>query len=165
MSASGLGLSFFVVYLAVMLLIGWLASRRQKTSEDLLVAGRSFSLGVMVLGNAAAMIHGGAILSHIALSAQMGGVAVTANISYVLGFAVILFFYAKKLRNSGGMTIPDYMGDRFDSRLLRAWSACIVVITSLLVVVGQIKVMGYLFEALVGLSVFWGQLIDRKSVV
>lgn len=165
MSASGLGLSFFVVYLAVMLLIGWLASRRQKTSEDLLVAGRSFSLGVMVLGNAAAMIHGGAILSHIALSAQMGGVAVTANISYVLGFAVILFFYAKKLRNSGGMTIPDYMGDRFDSRLLRAWSACIVVITSLLVVVGQIKVMGYLFEALVGLSVFWGQLMGTLIFV
>jgi Na+/proline symporter len=158
MDFSTLGAGFFIAYLLAMLAIGGWASRSQKTSEDLLVAGRSFSLWVMVLGNAAAMIHGGAILSHIALAAQMGGVAVTANISYVLGFAVILFFYAKKLRNSRGMTLPDYMGDRFDSRLLRAWSACIVVCTSLLVVVGQIKVMGYLFQALVGLPVFWGQL-------
>ena len=152
------GVVFFLAYLVMMLLIGWAASRRQKTSEDLLVAGRSFSLGIMVLGNAAAMIHGGAILSHIALSAQMGAVAVTTNVSYALGFAVILFFYARKLRDSGGMTIPDYMGDRFDSRLLRAWSAGVVVCTSLLVVVGQIKVMGYLFQALMGVPVFWGQL-------
>jgi Na+/proline symporter len=165
MNFNVLGVCFFVAYLLAMLLIGWFASLRQKTSEDLLVAGRSFSLGVMVLGNAAAMIHGGAILSHIALAAQMGGIAVTANISYVLGFAVILFFYAKKLRDSGGMTIPDYMGDRFDSRLLRAWSAGIVVITSLLVVVGQTKVMGYLFEALVGLPVFWGQLLGTLIFV
>jgi Na+/proline symporter len=160
-----LGAGFFLMYLILMLSIGWFASRRQKTSEDFLVAGRQFGLWTLVLANVAAMLHGGAILSHMALSAQMGGVVATANISYVLGFAMILFFYAKKLRNSKGITLPDYMGERFDSRLLQGWSACIVVFTSILVLVGQIKVMGYLFEALVGLPVFWGQLIGTLIFV
>ena len=117
-----LGAGFFLMYLILMLSIGWFASRRQKTSEDFLVAGRQFGLWTLVLANVAAMLHGGAILSHMALSAQMGGVVATANISYVLGFAMILFFYAKKLRNSKGITLPDYMGERFDSRLLQGWS-------------------------------------------
>jgi Na+/proline symporter len=165
MAFDSLGVSFFAAYLALMLGIGWWASRQQKTSEDLLVAGRNFTLWVMVLGNVAAMMHGGAIVSHIALAAQMGGVAVTVNLAYVMGFAVILFFYARKLRNSRGMTLPDYMGDRFDSRLLRGWSAGVVVCTSLLVVVGQIKVMGYLFQALAGLPIFWGQLVGTLIFV
>ena len=158
MSFNLIGAVFFLTYLILMLVIGLLASRRQNTSEDFLVAGRQVTLFVLVLANVAAMLHGGAILSHMALAGQVGGVVATANISYLLGFAMIFFFYAKKLRHSRGMTLPDYLGDRFDSRFLRGWGACVVVLTSLLVVVGQIKVMGYLFEALVGIPIFWGQL-------
>lgn len=165
MSFHPLGAGFFAVYLLLLLGIGWLASRRQKTSEDFWVAGRRFPLWVLVLANVAAMMHGGAILSHIAFAAQNGGVAVTANLSYALGFAVILFFYARKLRNSGGMTLPDYMGERFESRFLRGWSAFIVASTSVVYLIGQIRVMGFILEALIGIPVFWSQLLGTLIFV
>lgn len=158
-SFNPLGAGFILFYLVLMLAIGWMASRGQRTSEDFLVAGRSIGLVVLVLGNVAAMTHGGAVLSHIAISAQMGGVAATTNLAYVLGFAVILFVYAKKLRNSRGLTLPDYMSKRFDSLLLRGWGACVIALTSLLYLVGQINVMGYILESLVGFPIIWGKLI------
>ncbi len=56
----------------------------------------------------------------------------TTNLSYALGFAVVFFFFAAKLRRSRGFTLPDFMGDRFDSRLLRGWTALVVAVTSIL---------------------------------
>lgn len=159
MPINTLGAGFFAVYLVVMLAIGWLASRNQNSSEDFLVAGRSIGLGVLIIGNVAAMIHGGAIVSHVGLAAQIGGVAVTTSLSYALGFAVVLMVYAKKLRKSGGMTLPDYLAYRFNSRTLRGWSAIVIAFTSVLYLVSQINVMGFVLQSLIGLPTFWGKFL------
>ncbi|MEM7279152.1 MAG: hypothetical protein AAF385_13600, partial [Pseudomonadota bacterium] len=120
-----LGIIVFGLYLILIVVLGVLASRRQKSGEDFWVAGRQFGLGIMIMANMAAVMHGGAILSGVAFAAKFGGVAILPYISFVLGSAVVFYLFAKKLRQSGGFTIPDYMGDRFDSRTLRAWSALV----------------------------------------
>ena len=165
MPLSTIGPIVFAVYLGAMVVIGLAAFRFQKTSEDFWVAGRRFGVLMMVMANVAAMVHGGAIMSHLAFAGHIGGVAITTSFAYALGFAVILFFFAKKLRKSGGFTLPDYMGDRFDSRFLRAWSAFVVALTSVIYLIAQIRGMGFILERLLGIDVLWGQLLGTVIFV
>ncbi len=152
MSAHALGIGIFFFYLVVIVALGLIASRYQKTEEDFWVAGRRFGLGIMVIANMAAIMHGGAILSGVAFAGKFGGVAILPYISFVGGSAVVFYLFAKKLRQSGGFTIPDYMGDRFDSRGLRAWSAIVVAVSSIIYLIAQLRGMAYILEQLLGFS-------------
>ncbi len=165
MTAGVLGPVVLVSYLVLVLLIGWISSRGQDSPEDFWVAGRSFGVPLLVAANVGSMLHGGAILSHIGFAGHVGGVAVTTNLSYALGFAAIFFFFAAKLRRSRGFTLPDFMGDRFDSRLLRGWTALVVAVTSILYLVAQIRAMGYVMERLLGLEFWAGQLVGTAIFV
>jgi SSS family transporter len=147
-----LGIAIFFFYLVVIVVLGVVASRHQKTEEDFWVAGRRFGLGIMVVANMAAIMHGGAILSGVAFAGKFGGVAILPYISFVGGSAVVFYLFAKKLRQSGGFTIPDYMGDRFDSRGLRAWSAIVVAVSSIIYLIAQLRGMAYILEQLLGFS-------------
>jgi len=72
-------------------------------------------LVVMVMALMASVMHGGSILSGVAAVGRFGGIAILAYPSFALGFLIILVWFAKKLRNLGGFTLPDYMGERFES--------------------------------------------------
>lgn len=150
LSANTIGIIIFGLYLVVIIALGLLASRYQKDETDFWVAGRSFGLGIMVMANMAAIMHGGAILSGVAYAGKFGGIAILPYISFVGGAAVIFYVFAKKLRQSGGFTIPDYMGDRFDSRALRAWSAIVVAVSSIVYLIAQLRGMAFVLERLLG---------------
>ncbi len=152
MTAHLTGAVVFGLYLVAIIAIGLIASRYQKTEADFWVAGRRFGLGVLVMANMAAVMHGGAILSGIAFTGRFGGVAILPYISFVGGAAIIFYLFAKKLRQSGGFTIPDYMGDRFDSRGLRAWSAIVVAVSSIVYLIAQLRGMAFILERLLGIG-------------
>ncbi len=136
----------------VVIIIGLVASRYQESGADFWVAGRRFGLPIMIMANMAAIMHGGAILSGVAFAGKFGGVAILPYISFVGGAAIIFYVFAKKLRRSGGFTIPDYMGDRFDSRSLRAWSALVVAVSSIVYLIAQLRGMAFILEQLLGLD-------------
>ena len=124
------GLVLFGLYLAIMVGVGIVSARHQKTSADFWVANRSIGLAVLVMANMAAIMHGGSVLSGVALMGDIGGVAGLPYLAFVGGIAVIFFFFAKKLRSSRGFTLPDYMGDRFGSNFLRGFCAVMVAVSS-----------------------------------
>lgn len=154
-----IGALLFLLYLLVMIAVGIVSARYQKTSEDFWVASRRIGLPVMVMANMAAIMHGGSILSGVALAGSVGGVAELPYIAFCGGFAMIFFFFAKKLRQSRGFTLPDYMGDRFDSRFLRGFSAAMVAVSSIIYLVAQIRGMGFILQSLLGIPFFWGLLL------
>ncbi len=154
MSATTIGIVIFAFYLVAILVLGLIASRYQETGADFWVARRRFGLGVMVMANMAAIMHGGAILSGVAFAGKFGGVAILPFISFVGGSAVVFYLFAKKLRQSGGFTIPDYMGDRFNSRGLRAWSAVVVAVSSIVYLIAQLRGMAFILERLLGFEFF-----------
>ncbi|MDB4304215.1 sodium:solute symporter family protein, partial [Desulfosarcina sp.] len=158
MSHTTAGFAIFGLYLATIVAIGLLSARYQKSSEDFWVAGRRFGLPMMVMANMAAIINGGSILGGVALIALYGGVGLVSVpfTAFTAGIAVIFFVFAKKLRQSRGMTLPDYMGDRFDSRFLRGWSAFIITTSSVIYLIGQIRAVGFILERLLGVPLFWG---------
>ena len=159
MSASVAGLVTLGLYLALMVAIGIAAGRGQHSAEDLWVGGRRFGTWVMVLGMMAAVMHGGSILSGVAFAAAFGGVAILPFMSFTLGFLVILVFFARKLRESRAFTLPDYMGDRFASTPLRAFSAFVVAASSVVYLIAQIRGMGFILEGLLGTSFGWSMVL------
>ena len=143
---------FFSAYLATMVVVGLVSAKQQHGTVDFWVAGRRFGTGVMVLGLMAAVMHGGSILSGVAFAGAFGGVAILPFMSFALGFLIILVFFAKKLRDQGAFTLSDYMGARFDSRALRAFSALVITVSSIVYLIAQIRGMGLILEGLLGLS-------------
>ncbi len=107
MSPSSIGLVVFGLYLVTVVVIGLVSARYQETSEDFWVASRRFGVVVLVIANIAAIMHGGSILSGMAFAGRFGGVAILPYLSMSLGFAVIFFFFAKKLfKYEGGIKNP-----------------------------------------------------------
>ncbi len=152
MTLGPVGQVVFAVYMALMVLIGIIASRFQKTSEDFWVAGRRFGIGLMVVAEVASVLHGGSIQGGVALAARFGGVAILPFMSFAVASLIIVRFLAKQLRLMAGFTLPDYMGARFESTFLRGYSAVIVAVSSTLYMIAQIRVMGFLLHDLLGIN-------------
>ncbi len=145
------GLGVFLAYMVVMLLVGWVSSKYQKTSSDFWVAGRSFGTVVMTLALMASIMHGGSIISGAAFAARFGGPAILPFISFTLGFLVILTVFAKKLRAMEGVTLPDFMGRRFKSTFLQGFCAVVIAVSSILYLIAQTRGMGLVLETLLGI--------------
>ncbi|MDP6372591.1 MAG: hypothetical protein QF463_15995 [Vicinamibacterales bacterium] len=150
MTPSSVGLAVFAAYLIVVIAIAVISGRQQRSEADLWVAGRRFGTVVMTLGMMAAVMHGGSVLSGVAFAGAFGGVAILPLMSFALGFLVILVFFARKLREIAAFTLPDYMGDRFGSHTLRAFSAFVVAASSIVYLIAQIRGMGLILEGLLG---------------
>ena len=75
MSAAATGLTLFAIYLVVMVAVGVVSARYQKSSADFWVANRRIGLPVLVMANMAAIMHGGSVLSGVAYMGRVGGVA------------------------------------------------------------------------------------------
>ena len=146
-----IGLIVFSAYMVLLVAIGFVAARFQRTSEDFWVAGRRFGIGLMVVAEMASVLHGGSVQGGVALAARFGGVAILPYISFAVASLIIVRFFAKKLRMMSGFTLPDYMGARFESNFLRGYSAIIVFVSSVLYMIAQIRVMGFLLEQLLGI--------------
>ncbi|MFN8058286.1 MAG: sodium:solute symporter family protein [Vicinamibacterales bacterium] len=159
------GLVIFVSYLAAMVAIGVAAARYQRTSTDFWVAGRRFGIPLLVVAEMASVLHGGSVQGGVALASRFGGVAILPFISFAVASLIIVRFMAKGLRNMEGFTLPDYMGARFESTFLRGYSAVIVAVSSVLYMIAQIRVMGFLLEQLLGIPFLVGMTLGTTIFV
>ena len=165
MTPSAIGLLIFGAYLVAIVTIGIVSGQQQKNEADLWVAGRRFGTTIMTLGMMAAIMHGGSILSGVAFAGAFGGVASLPLMSFALGFLVILLFFARKLREIGACTLPDYMGERFDSHALRAFSAFVIAASSIVYLIAQIRGMGLILESLLGFQLEWSMVIGTALFI
>ena len=160
-----IGLAIFGFYFVIVTVIGIAAARYQHSTDDFWIAGRRFGLIIMVMANMAAILNGGALISGAGYAAKFGGVAILPFLGFSVGMAIIFFWIAKKLRQYGGITLPDYMGDRFESRALRAWSALIVAFSSIVALIAQIRGMAFVLERLLEIPFFWGLVLGTAIFV
>ena len=160
-----IGILIFSSYFVLVLGLGLIASRFQRSGDDFWVAGRRFGLAILVVANMAAILNGGALISGAGYAAKFGWVAILPFFAFAIGIAIVFFWVAKKLRQYGGITLPDYMGDRFDSNFLRAWSALVVAVSSIIYLIAQIRGMAFVLESLLNVSFFSGLVIGTVIFV
>ncbi len=167
MTASTPLLITFSIYLAIVILIGFIAWRSTKTFDDYILGGRSLGpwvvalaagasdmSGWLLMGLPGAMYLGGVSESWIAVGLVSGALL---NWLYVAG---PLRVYTERAGNA--LTIPDYFTHRFQDkdRVLRVLSAVVILVFFTIYCASGVVAGARLFESVFGLpyqqALWWG---------
>ncbi|MDI6907490.1 MAG: sodium/solute symporter [Thermoanaerobacterales bacterium] len=146
-----LGITFFMIFVAVSLLITYWAARRTKTTTEYYAAARS----VTALQNGIALA--GDYMSAASFLGIAGMVALTGfdgmiyAVGWLVGWPVLLFLIAEPLRNLGKFTFADVVAYRLRQRPIRIAAAVGSILTVLFYTIAQMVGAGTLIKLMFGL--------------
>lgn len=103
-----------LVYLLVLVVIGFIESRKIRTQEDFSVAGRSLSSFVLFGTMLATWIGTGSIFGNAEKAYQVGIAAIVIPLASIVGIAV-LSFLAGRVRGMKQITIQDLLEKRYNA--------------------------------------------------
>lgn len=144
-----------VGYLVGLIGIGAWASKKIKTSEDFLVAGRNLGFWTFTLLIVASICSGMTILGVSGLGYVAGWPSIWEQIFVPLSASVCILFFGTKIHavsaKTGYVTVQDYLAHRFYSPAgIRGMSAVIGILISIIYLVGQYisisMVLSWLFK-------------------
>jgi sodium/proline symporter len=159
-----------VIYMAICLLLGFVAWRRTATLSDFILGGRSLGSWVTALSAQATDMSGWLLMGLPGLAYASGFDAVWMAGGLMVGtwanwrfVAAPLRIRTEQLRNS--LTLPDYFEYRFQdaSRALRTISALLILVFFVFYTSSGFVAAGKLFQTLFGLpyvsAMFWGSVV------
>ncbi|MAF67565.1 MAG: sodium:proline symporter [Planctomycetes bacterium] len=164
-------LSGSAAYLAVLLLIGWLASRRVKGLRDYLVAGKRLNFFSVAFSARATGESAWLLLGLTGMGAAVGVRAFWVVVGEVLGVGLCWLWMARPFKRLtdeyDSITIPDYLESRFGDtgHRLRLVSALALMIFVTIYVSAQIDATGQAFERFLGWNYFLGAILGFGVVL
>ncbi len=141
-----------VIYLGILMLLGYLASRRIKSMKDFVIGGKSLSFWVAAFSAQATGESAWLLLGLTGMGAMVGFSAYWVVLGELLGVSVAWFLMATRFKRLtdkyDSMTVIDYLASRFKSRtlVLRVVSAAVLSIFVLIYIAAQIDATGSAFE-------------------
>ncbi|MAY22155.1 MAG: sodium:proline symporter [Flavobacteriaceae bacterium] len=153
------------LYVAVLFLIGIVASRRIKAMSDFYVGGKNIGFWAAAFSARATGESGWLLIGLTGMGAMAGLSAYWVVLGEVLGVAISWFFMAKKFKRLSdkydAITIPDYLESHFKtkSHILRGLSATVLSVFVIIYVSTQIDATGIAFESMLDLNYFYGALL------
>ena len=131
-----------VLYLVVILAIGWVCQRRIKTPDDYLVASRK--LGIPLCAATLAATHFGGVFSAGGAQAgfDSGLSAAWYGIACGVGLVILGFLTASRFRQLSLYTLPEYLERRYGSRGARIVGAGLSAAALIGITASQIQVAG-----------------------
>ena len=172
--ASGLDLSLLIgvlVYLVVLLVIGFVAARRMRGLDDFVLGGRRIGPLATAISERASGESSWFLLGLPGAAYAVGFTEFWSVIGIAFGIFFSWTFLAEPLRRQtekyGALTIPDYFEARFGdkSRSLRIVSMLIILFFYTLYVAAQFVGGGKLLNAAFGLDPTWGLVITATVVM
>jgi sodium/proline symporter len=162
----------FVFYIAIILIIGWVAYRRTRTLEDYILGSRSLGSWVAALSAGASDMSGWLLLG-------LPGYAYLAGLEagwIALGLLVGTYFnwrlIAKRLRcysevANNSLTIPDFLERRFrdSGRLLRISAAFFILLFFLFYTSSGLVAGAKLFSAVFGWPYHWAIVVGAAAIL
>ncbi|MDN5871665.1 MAG: sodium/proline symporter PutP [Nitrococcus sp.] len=159
----------FVVYMAVVLSLGFTAWRRTRSLKDYILGGRRLNAWVTAMSAQATDMSGWLLMGLPGLAYAAGLEAGWMALGLLVGSYLNWKLVASRLRQrtealDDSLTLPDYFERRFNdrSRGLRLLAGAFILVFFVLYTSSGFVAAGKLFEALFGLgyhwAVFWGTL-------
>jgi len=153
-----------VLYLVILLLIGYLTSKKSKSSEGYFVGSRNIGPWVTAISFLAAYFSTVLIVGGGAFGYKFGMATIWIGASNVLiGCTLAWIVVGRRLRKFSGhlkaMTISDFLAQRYDSNTVRIFSAVIIFIFMIIYNVSVLKGMGNIFQGMMQLPYIWGVII------
>lgn len=141
-----------VAFVAATLFITYWASKRNRSASDYYAAGgriTGFQNGLAIAGD---YMSAASFLGISALVYTSGYDGLIYSIGFLVGWPIILFLIAERLRNLGKYTFADVASYRLKQTSVRSLSACGSLVVVALYLIAQMVGAGKLIELLFGLQ-------------
>ena len=128
---------FFVIFMAlfagVFSFLGYLGYKKTKTAEDYYVAGRKMGALVIAFSYGATFISAVALIGFSGIASIYGHALLwLAFLNVFIGILIAFIFYGFRTRKMGlslkALTLPEMLGNRFNSTKLQAVSGIIIAV-------------------------------------
>ncbi|SDX12253.1 sodium/proline symporter PutP [Marinobacter mobilis] len=173
MTDGNLGVSLtFLVYILLMLGIGYVAYRRTSNLSDYILGGRSLGPLPSALSAGASDMSGWLLLGLPGYAYAAGYEAIWIAVGLLAGTWLNWLFVAKRLRTyslaaGDSLTLPSFFENRFHdtSRILRVVSAFFILLFFLFYTSSGLVAGGKLFETVFGLNYSTAVIVGTLAVV
>ncbi|WP_239953130.1 cation acetate symporter [Pantoea sp. Z09] len=145
-------IGMFVVFVAATLGITYWASKRTRSRNDYYTAGGNitgFQNGLAMAGD---FMSAASFLGISALVYTSGYDGLIYSLGFLVGWPMILFLIAERLRNLGRYTFADVASYRLQQKPIRTLSACGSLVVVALYLIAQMVGAGKLIQLLFGLD-------------
>ncbi len=158
-------LYLILAYLFVLMGFNFYRSKKVKTQEEMMVAGRSLSVRVMVFTLICTWIGSGTFIAGAEYAAKAGWSSLWLPAGAWVGI-IIIYFLAGKIRTFGKYTIGDILEVRY-GRFARLFGALALIISFTAIVSYQFRAGGYILNVVSkgAISVELGQFITAAFVI
>lgn len=159
------------LYVAILFVIGIVASRRIKSMSDFYVGGKNIGFWAVAFSARATGESGWILIGLTGMGALAGLSAYWVVVGEVLGVAISWWFMAKKFKRRtdkyGSITVPDYLESHFKAskNTLRILAATILSVFVIIYVSSQIDATGIAFESMMGMNYYWGAILGFVIVL
>lgn len=145
-------ITMFVAFVGATLCITYWASKRSKSTADYYSAGgriTGFQNGLAIAGD---YMSAASFLGISALVFTSGYDGLIYSIGFLVGWPIILFLIAERLRNLGKYTFADVASYRLKQKEIRTLSACGSLVVVSFYLIAQMVGAGKLIQLLFGLN-------------
>ncbi len=145
-------ITMFLIFVTGTLGITYWAAKRTKSTKDFYAAGGSitgFQNGLAIAGD---YMSAASFLGISGLVFASGFDGLIYSIGFLVGWPIILFLLAERLRNLGKYTFADAVSYRLKPLPIRSLSACGTLTVVLLYLIAQLVGAGKLIQILFGLE-------------
>ena len=139
----------FIIFVSITLMITYWAAKRTKTATDFYAAGRGitgFQNGMAIAGD---YMSAASFLGIAALVYFNGFYGLIFSVGWLVGWPIILFLIAERLRNLGKFTYADVASFRLQQGPVRTMAAIGSLIVVIWYLIGQAVGAGQLLHTLV----------------
>ncbi|HET9553944.1 MAG TPA: cation acetate symporter [Anaeromyxobacteraceae bacterium] len=148
-------IGMFVAFVALTMGITWWAANRTRSAADYYTAGggiTGFQNGLAIAGD---YMSAATLLGLTAMTYTQGFDGYMYMIAFFVGWPVILFLMAERLRNLGKFTFADITSYRLDQGKVRTMAAISSLTVVCFYLIAQMVGAGQLIKLLFGLDYHW----------
>ena len=137
---------------------------RVRDTQGFYVAGRGVPAAANGMATAADWMSAASFISMAGLISTMGYAGGVYLMGWTGGFVLLSLLLAPYLRKFGHFTVPDFIGDRYDSRVARIIAVVCALFISFTYVAGQMRGVGVVFSRFLEVDVTVGVVIGMIIV-
>ena len=156
--------TFSIVGLTFALYVGLALRTRAASTKDFYVAGGNISPIANGMATAADWMSAASFISMAGIISFLGYDGSVYLMGWTGGYVLLALLLAPYLRKFGKFTVPDFVGDRYDSQTARLVAVFCAIFVSFTYVAGQMRGVGIVFSRFLEVSVDRGVVIGMAIV-
>lgn len=160
--------TFLILYIGAMLAFGWFGSRRVKSADDYATARHGYGPLILALAFASTAASGATFLGLPGLTYTYGMSTLWIAFCYPIGVYIGILICQHTISRFGNATgsrsIPEFLGERFNSEALRLSTAVFSLIL-LFYLASQLVSGLVMFEMMLGVPQIWALVLTTAVLL